>query len=194
MDNNTDIDKNADIRDVEYLWKKRFGLIQTPLEHISILLSRPDEWEYEEDRYYHKQFPQYTFLLEYEESDNRRSLFFHHLHSFSSYWYSILRVFHYSTQMYSCLVTVLDNSALTVPCPDSEFLSGHNQFGFSDCIYYYSKDSLKFRFLRFFFFEGSQRDSLAAPYVMEQHLSVVLLFDDKEDALDFRAYIKENMM
>ena len=37
MDNNTPIDKSADIRDVEYLWKKRFGLLQTPLEQVKIL-------------------------------------------------------------------------------------------------------------------------------------------------------------
>ena len=193
MDNNTDIDKSADLRDVEYLWKKRFGLIQTPLEHIKVLLSNPEDWEYEEDRYYHKQFPQYTFVLEDDDKDDRRrSLFFHHLHSFSSYWYNLLRVFHYSTQMYSCLVTGLDNSVLTVPCPDSEFLSGHNRYGFSDCIYYYTRDSLKFRFLRFFFIEDNKRDSLAAPYVMDRHLSVVLLFDDKNEVIFFREYVEKN--
>lgn len=65
--------------------KKRFGLIQTPLEHIMVLLSNPEDWEYEEDRYYHKQFPQYTFILEEEDKDDRRrSLFFHHLQTIAS--------------------------------------------------------------------------------------------------------------
>lgn len=62
MDNNTPIDKSADIRDVEYLWKKRFGLLQTPLEQVKILLRKPDEWAEEDSRYYHKLFPQYISI------------------------------------------------------------------------------------------------------------------------------------
>ena len=70
MDNNTPIDKSADIRDVEYLWKKRFGLLQTPLEQVKILLRKPDEWAEEDSRYYHKLFPQYTISIEYEEDED----------------------------------------------------------------------------------------------------------------------------
>lgn len=191
MDNNTDIDKNADIRDVEYLWKKRFGLIQTPLEHISILLSHPDEWEEEEDRYYHKLFPQYTFYLEDNDSDDRyKSMFYHHVHCNSSFSYGILKVFHYTTQMYSCQTTCVDSGRLTVPCPDREYFSGHNRFGFSDCIYYYATDSFKYRFLRFFENESRKIDKIEAQYEMDCHLSVVLLFEDKDEVLLFKEYVE----
>lgn len=60
MDNNAAIDKNADIKDIEYLWKKRLGFIQTPLEKIKMLLHQPDEWIEEDSHYYHTLFPQYT--------------------------------------------------------------------------------------------------------------------------------------
>ena len=63
MDNNTPIDKNADIHEVEYLWKKRFGLLQTPLEQIKVLLKAPIDWVEEDSIYYHKLFPQYTIHI-----------------------------------------------------------------------------------------------------------------------------------
>lgn len=87
MDNNTPIDKSADVHDVEYLWKKRFGLLQTPLEQIKIFLRQPEEWTEENSCYYHKLFPQYTIAIEYEEDEdededgfnkNGHRSFYHH--------------------------------------------------------------------------------------------------------------------
>lgn len=37
VDNNTEIDKNADINDVEYLWRKRFGIDLSPKERLMLL-------------------------------------------------------------------------------------------------------------------------------------------------------------
>ena len=50
QDNNTPIDTCADLNHVEYLWKKRFGLITTPLEQLKVLLKNPDDWVEEESR------------------------------------------------------------------------------------------------------------------------------------------------
>jgi hypothetical protein len=44
MDTNTPKDKSADIHHVEYLWRKRFRLISSPLERVKYYLERPDEW------------------------------------------------------------------------------------------------------------------------------------------------------
>lgn len=101
MDNNTPIDKSADIRDVEYLWKKRFGLLQTPLEQVKILLRKPDEWAEEDSRYYHKLFPQYTISIEYEEDEDGISkeghrVFYHHLQTDTRTQYGVLKIYHYS--------------------------------------------------------------------------------------------------
>ena len=38
VDSNTEIDKNADLNDVEYLWRKRFGIDRSPKERLMILL------------------------------------------------------------------------------------------------------------------------------------------------------------
>ncbi len=122
MDSNTPIDKSADLRDVEYLWKKRFGLLQTPLEQIKVLLRKPDEWTEENSRYYHKLFPQYTITIEYEEDEYGASKignreFYHYLQYDTSTQYGTLKIFHYGTQLFSCQVTELDGRRMTAPCP-----------------------------------------------------------------------------
>lgn len=38
VDNNTPIDKQADLNDVEFLWRKRFGLLESPLDRIMMYL------------------------------------------------------------------------------------------------------------------------------------------------------------
>ena len=45
MDTNTPVDKSADINNVEYLWRKRFRLDDTPLEKIQLYISNIHDWE-----------------------------------------------------------------------------------------------------------------------------------------------------
>lgn len=193
MDNNTDIDKNADIRDIEYLWKKRFGLIQTPLEHIRVLLANYDEWKCEEEKYYHKQFPQYTIELEYDDSDFRmHRMFYHHVQINDDFSYGTFKIFHYNTQMYSCQSTTIDGGRMIIPCPDREFLSIKNCFNLSECIFYYTLDSLKYRLLSFFWCEREEIDKPEADEEMRRHLDVVLIFNDKSEVKAFKEYVENN--
>ena len=172
MDNNTPIDKSADIRDVEYLWKKRFGLLQTPLEQVKILLRKPDEWAEEDSRYYHKLFPQYTISIEYEEDEDGISkeghrVFYHHLQTDTRTQYGVLKIYHYSTQLFSCQITELDGHRMTAPCPD-----------------------LLLRFLEHHIGNANGNE---AQYATRRLLDVVLLFDSNEDAEDFATYIHRHL-
>lgn len=119
------------IRDVEHLWKKRFGLLQTPLEQVKILLQTPEDWVEEDSRYYHKLFPQYTIVIEDEENDDGLSkegnkMFYHHVQSDTSAYYGVIKIYHYSTQLFSCQSTDLDGHRMTAPCPESEFIHYRN--------------------------------------------------------------------
>ena len=44
MDTNTPIDKTADINNIEYLWKKRFGLTSSVMDRLSSILDDFDSW------------------------------------------------------------------------------------------------------------------------------------------------------
>ena len=61
VDSNTDIDKQADINDVEFLWRKRFGIDLPIMERLNILLEDIDKWVFDwgnKKSCYHCDFPE----------------------------------------------------------------------------------------------------------------------------------------
>lgn len=198
MDNNTPIDSNADIRDVEYLWKKRFGLLQTPLEQIKVLLQHPEEWEDEDGHYYHKLFPQYTIAIEGEtdEAGVRKPgncEFYHYLQADTEAYYGILKIFHYSTQLYSCQVTDLDGHRMTAPCPEWMFIKYRNYGDPDICLKYYAKTSLLYLLLRFLEEKIGDNNGGEAQIATRRLLDVVLLFDDEDAVMSFKAYMRYHL-
>ena len=73
QDTNTPVNRSADINTVELLWKKRFGLLLTPIDHFNYLLLDKSHWKVSPVQskvvYYHELEPQY--VIEYELTDPR---------------------------------------------------------------------------------------------------------------------------
>ncbi len=198
MDNNTPVNKNADIRDVEYLWKKRFGLLQTPLEQVKILLQAPEDWIEEDSRYYHKLFPQYTIVIEDKENDDGLSkegnkMFYHHLQTDTSAYYGVIKIYHYSTQLFSCPSTDLDGHRMTAPCPESEYIPYRNYGDPSICLRYYVTDSLQYLLLRFFEYHIGNANGYEAQIATRRLLEVVLLFDTETEVKTFSTYVNRHL-
>lgn len=198
MDNNTPIDKSADVHDVEYLWKKRFGLLQTPLEQIKIFLRQPEEWTEENSCYYHKLFPQYTIAIEYEEDEdgfnkNGHRSFYHHLQSDTSAYYGTLKIYHYSTQLFSCQITALDGYRMVAPCPEMKFIPYRNYGDPNICLRYYVTSGLKYLLLRFLEYHIGNANGHEAQYATQRLLDVILLFESDEDVEDFAIYVHRHL-
>lgn len=65
VDNNTAIDKQADINDIEFLWRKRFGIDLSIMERLNRLLDDTDKWvfDWENKKYcYHIDFPEFQIV------------------------------------------------------------------------------------------------------------------------------------
>ena len=198
MDNNTPIDKSADIRDVEYLWKKRFGLQRTPLEHVKILLNQPNEWVVEDSRYYHKLFPQYTITIEHEKDVNGickegNREFYHHLQMDTRAQYGILKIFHYGTQLFSQQTTELDGHRMTAPCPEIECIPYHNYTDPKICMRYYVTDDMRYLLLCFLEHHIGKTNGNEAQDATRRLLDVVLLFDSSEDVKEFSIYVYQHL-
>lgn len=198
MDNNTPIDKNADIHEVEYLWKKRFGLLQTPLEQIKVLLKSPIDWAEENSIYYHKLFPQYTIHIEHEEiedglSKESHKMFYHHLQTDTSAYYGAIKIYHYNTQLFSCKSTELDGHRMTAPCPETEYIPYRNYGDPNICLRYYTTDSLRYLLLRFLEYHIGNVNGREAQIATRRLLEAVLLFDDKKDVEDFSTYVNRHL-
>ena len=194
QDNNTPIDTCADINHVEYLWKKRFGLITTPLEQLKVLLKKPDDWIEEESRYYHKMFPQFTIEIENDDDDSGRCrMFYHHVQMNNRFSYGTIKLFHYTTQLFSCQCTGLDEDRMTAPCPDSIFIHSLRRPDDMIGIYYYAADSIKYLLLRFLERKIGEGNGHEAQIATNRLLSVVLIFDSDNSAEQFKKYINDNL-
>lgn len=197
VDNNTEIDKNADINDIEYLWKKRLGLTDTPLQLISKLLQNPDDWEYEDDIYYHKLYPQYTIKNEFDyENEDYNELrkeeipaMYHYMQCDTSTHYGRISVFHYTTKLYSCQSTSLDGARALIPCPEWEFLHFDGHHNTDATFRYYTENSIDWKLLCFFCKKKDETTGLEASMAIREHMKVVLLFDDKKQHDLFVQYI-----
>lgn len=194
QDNNTPIDTCADINHVEYLWKKRFGLITTPLEQLKVLLKNPDDWIEEESRYYHKMFPQFTIEIEKDDDDSGRCrMFYHHVQMNNRFSYGTIKLFHYTTQLFSCQCTGLDEDRMTAPCPDSIFIHSLRMPNDMIGIYYYAADSIKYLLLRFLERKIGEGNGHEAQIATNRLLSVVLIFDSDNSAEQFKKFIYDNL-
>lgn len=67
VDRNAPDNGNANIGDIELLWKKRMGLTKSPLNIFYELIDKPFEWNKVEDSYYHKFNPEYLIEMSFEE-------------------------------------------------------------------------------------------------------------------------------
>ena len=68
QDTNTPVNRSADINIVELLWKKRFGLLLTPIEHFNYLLLDKSHWKVSSVQskvvYYHETEAHYVIAFE----------------------------------------------------------------------------------------------------------------------------------
>ncbi|WP_270620092.1 helix-turn-helix domain-containing protein [Paenibacillus macerans] len=99
-DTNTDIDKSADINNIEYLWKKHFLLTRSPFEQIIKRLENKDEWSHdEEDNYYNIFNPEFTIIIEEdtEAGPPRRAEFYAYVMEDKSVSYRKLTINYFGT-------------------------------------------------------------------------------------------------
>lgn len=123
IDNNTPIDKTADIRDVEYLWKKRFGLSRPPIERFQALLADKQEWDVnEEDIRYYKYAPEYTIVEEMDEDRNGYEFYLFNQTNNRPHWYNV-KLYYHSTLLYAVDAVSLDGGRCFTSTAQTEFLN-----------------------------------------------------------------------
>lgn len=94
MDSNTPINKSADLPHIEMLWKKRFGLLSSPLERMTTYLKSPDLWEnfpssYITEKQYYRFSPEYTIETVHDESKNAYQYYLFNQTDIRPRWYDI---------------------------------------------------------------------------------------------------------
>jgi hypothetical protein len=186
-DTNTDIDKSADINNIEYLWKKRFLLTRSPFEQIMKRLENKDEWKRDEDTYYNIYNPEFTITL--EDDDEGPELipeFYAYAMTNSATMYQMLNIKYFGTQLYGRQVALLDSGRYTTPVPEWGYLffgefKIHPDYTFK----YFIKNSPHYKLNEFLYDEDNHEQE----YARRRFFEVVLLFEDTLEKEAFLEYV-----
>ncbi len=183
VDNNTEIDKNADINDVEYLWRKRFGIDRSPKERLMILLDEIDKWVFDwgNKKYaYHTDCPEYQ-LVQAEDMQQGwwpSAAFYTH----PVMYLAPLNIMFHNTIIHETELWSYDEFRKYLPKAENTSVIGKGNFWYS----YYLLDSIEGKLLRIFT-HGSLDISSREP-----NYNQLLIFANKKEKAAFDEYLVDH--
>lgn len=188
---NTPINKSADINNVEYLWRKRFHLEDTPLKKISYYLREKDKWESSFENgcevEYFALHPEYTIRHEDGEYGNAVNFYMLLYPCKSVIWHGAKLCYHH-TVLRQLLYNSLAGGRCYVAMPNLGGISFRNHFEWDISYFYFCRNSLEYQFL----FHLVNRYQQADSYQFNCFKKVVLLFEDDFEKVLFDDYLKNN--
>ncbi len=191
-DKNTPISQNANLQQIEMLWKKRLGLTQPPLTQILDRLENKDEWVENNEIYYNIYTPEYKLVEEYDdcEYDRRSGEFYVYSQTNSKFMYKNLKIICKETILDNLQLVILDSGRYKTPVPQWGHV-GRDEWDidYKYTYKYYLKDSIAYKLQQFFFDE----DDLEEFYAKKRLDEVVLYFVNEEEKLSFESYVECNL-
>lgn len=185
-DKNTPDNGNAEIAEIENLWRKRLGLTKPPLEYIIDRLQNKLEWSECCDFYYNIYKPEYS-LKKYEDEDADRGgdEFYAYSQTNEAISYSMLDMIAHNTVLDSYQITNLDSGRLSVPVPKWGFIELDEYHQDTRAYKYYIEGSDRWRLLDFMYNPESSDERWA----FQNFMKVVLVYHSEEERKAFERYI-----
>lgn len=187
-DKNTPDGGNADVADIENLWRKRLGLTKPPLEYIFDRMHNKLEWTELNGCYYNIYRPEYTIQIVRKEDDyDREAEFYAYAMPNSSTSYESLDIMFQNTVLDSYQLVVLDGGRLQIPTPEWGIIC-HNDYGTAPkySYKYYIWGSSRHRVLSFLY-DSQNGDARFAFMHLED---VVLIYHSQEEQLSFESFLE----
>ena len=189
-DKNTPDSGNAEIVEIENLWRKRLGLTKPPLEYIIDRLQNKLEWNQHGDYYYNLYKPEYS-IKKYdgdEDGDRCGDEFYSYSQTNESTSYSMLDIMAHNTVLNSYQITNLDSGRLSIPVPEWGFLHFGEYHQDARAYKYYIKGSDRYRVLDFLYNPENSDERCA----FDDLLNVVLIYHSEEERKAFERYVLAN--
>ncbi|WP_197223463.1 AlbA family DNA-binding domain-containing protein [Lysinibacillus sphaericus] len=188
MDTNTPKEKSADIHHVEYLWKKRFRLISTPLERAKYYLEKKSEWEGspsdEAFIKYHKFFPEFTIEHTPDDIRNGYEFYLFNQTDTSPRWYEI-RIYYHQTLLFTTGGASLDGGRYFTSTPFTDGISLTSLRRWDISFKYFIKDTIEYT-IHEFYFNPDQAEEL---YSHRSFMECMLVFDSEDEKESFKMYV-----
>ena len=187
-DKNTPDNGNADIADIENLWKKRLGLTKSPLEYIYDRLHNKLEWAERDNGFYNIYRPEYTISITYDEKDLQPEFYAYTMLNRNTSYEELL-IKYQNTVLENYQIVLLDGGRLQIPVPEWGFVGKnknnfHNKYSYK----YYVCGSSTYRLYRFLYNGESEEQRFAFSNLSK----VVIFYYSEEERLAFETYIEEH--
>ena len=184
-DRNTPDNSNADEEQIEYLWKKRFGLTKPALQFIIEHLANKHEWTQTENEYYNIYHPEYVLRIQDEIEDRYKEEFYGYVQENEKMSFEWLDVVANNTVLKKHYIAILDSGRLAIPEPEWGHIYKDNDYRQAYPYKYYVENSDTFKILEFLYDPscGEEFDALS------RHMDVVLLYHSKEERALFENYV-----
>lgn len=192
QDSNTPRDKTADFHNVEYLWKKRFGMLLAPIERVKLYLQKPEDWENspsQEDKKYYKYAPEITIEHNFESEDGRNGYeYYLFAQTDSRPRWSDIKICYYQTVIADLGGVILDGGRYftATPYTDGIDLSGHLNWDIS--YKYMIKGEINYLIHEFYY----EDDGDEAKHAHDLFEDCILIFNDEDEHSHFNDYVREH--
>lgn len=192
MDTNTPINKSADIHHVEYLWKKRFSLLSTPLERVEYYLKNPKDWldaptDWESVKKYYKFAPEFTIEYTLEDNGDAYQYYLFNQTDKRPRWREI-RIYYHQTLLFATEAVSLDGGRYFTPTPFTNGISLSQYHNWDIVFKYFIKDTLEYIIHEFYFTDDGDEETTAHNRFME----CILIFNSKDEKIAFEKFVLEN--
>ncbi|MCB4763707.1 MAG: hypothetical protein LGB78_07370, partial [Sulfurovum sp.] len=188
MDTNTPKNKVASSKDIEYMWKERFGLIQDPPERMQIYLKKYEGWKSFDGIYFCKQHPEFT-IKPIDKDDYNGNETREWARGEIGYHYEIgngtdvFGLYYHTTLMDEVIHVFFDGGKKNIVNPSYEPIGKGR-------IYYYLEDSLQYA-LHKFFVAGDDKDHSKNILSTNNTIFDIPLFSNRNELENFLSDIKE---
>ena len=188
-DRNTPISENSSMQQIEFLWKKRLGLLSPPLEQIISRMRHKSEWQEIDSTYYNEFNPDFKIVEEWDEEEYRdckREFYSYNQYNESTHYIN-LNILCRETVLKRFQVVLLDSGRYKTITPTWGFI--HDSSRYSESIYAYKyivEDSIDYAVQQFIY----NKDSDEARIAKERFDEVVLYFENTQEQEEFHQLIE----
>lgn len=192
---NTPIDRTAGNNSIERLWKRRFHLLDKPIDRVFHLLDDISSWEkakdFKEDvtTYYCLMDPTLSIENLFDPFDIDR--FSHNIYSYSyevsSFIPGVINIKYGELTIKSLKSLLLDSGRVTVPVPIFRAFRESVSSTVYLSVEYLLENTIDYRLIKLL---NQNKDSI---YGLSNFLEVVVVFKDDQEKGEFFVFIEENL-
>lgn len=189
MDTNTPKNSSADIQNIEYLWKKRFGIIFTPKERIIQYLKNKDNWlesptDMDIEKKYHKLFPEFTIQYKLENEDGGYQYYLFNQKKIEPDWRKI-SIFYHQTLIIELEGVCLDGGRYFTSAPEFDGICINQNREWEISFRYYTKGTLNYIVHKFYYDENQSEQKISHDKLIKN----ILIFESEDEKKDFKEYV-----